>query len=428
MTFRFPPCLRRLAAAAAFLPLLPGGLTAQEPSAAKSPTEAVAPAAAQLTLGECLGVARERRPMVRAAILSYQASEASYAALFNLGTVPDLVTPDLPIRKQQAERGLTLAAAEVQKALQETTQDVTVLYYSYVYAKQQEQTAADISEQLGIYYDIAEGIVKSGARQPGSKLDQFSLYALQNVIDEVKAQKLKAETGRKLALEALRDAMGVGMDYDFVPAAQELPLMLGGTVTKEQVVADATARRPELAQAAAGVDAFRLEVCAQAAVKYKRQVPTLASGSDLHSKQVPMAMRNGEYRPGAIAPEMPGTLVGRTAERVQKATLLSQRQDALYDHTASLIRLDAAKAYLAWDAATKQVKDAKEKFERGKRLLEQSRAAAIARQDPQLLVMNEALAGKAQSEYVDAVYAHIKTLAALERITAGGVTTQFPGR
>ncbi len=425
MTARLRKRWRPLAAA---LLLTPGTLAAQPPAADPKPANAPSATARPLTLGECLAIGRDQQPMIRAAYHSYQAGAVGAKALGDLGFVAGLVTPDLPIRKQQASRGLTLGAAEIQKVTQENTQDITVLYFSYVYARQQELTATDIIEQLEIYYEVAEGIVKSGARDPKMRLNQFSLYSLQNVISEIKAQRLKAETGRRLALEALRDAMGADGGLDFVPATKELPLMLDGVVTKEQVVSEALARRPELAQAAAGVDAFRLEVCAQAAVKRGRQVPTLASGSDLHSKQVPMAVRNGEYKPGALAPEMPGSLVGKVEDRVARATELSLRQDALYDRTASLVRLEASKAFLTWDAATRRVRESKTKYERGRTLVEESRAAAIARQDPEILVTNEALAGKAQTEYVEAVFDHIKALAALERITAGGIVTQFPGR
>ncbi|MGL6072768.1 MAG: TolC family protein [Fimbriiglobus sp.] len=381
-----------------------------------------------LTLGQCLAIAYERQPKIRAALLSHQSGEASYKALFNLGRIPERLTPDLEFRKQQACRGLAVSAASYQQTVQETTQDVTVLYYSYIYAKQQEATAAGVIEQMEIYYDIAEGIVKSGAKDPKMKLNQFSLYTLQNIISEVRGQKLKAEVGRKLALEALRAEMGVEGNYDFSPAAQQLPEMLNGSLTQEFVESQALARRPELAQAAAGVDVFRLEVLAQASQKYARRTSTFASGTDLHSKSVPQAVRNGEFRPGALAPEMPTSVAGRVEDRVANVELRSQRQDALYERTQSLVRLEAAKAYLTWEAAVRRVQDAKKKYERGQRLVEESRSAAIAKNDPEILVTNEALSGKAQAEYVEAVYEHIKALAALERITAGAITTQYPGR
>ncbi len=391
-------------------------------------TKTVEPPLPPLTLGECLAIAHDRQPVIRAARHSLRAAEIGYQSLMNLRAFTERVSPDIPVRREQARRGLTLSTAEIQKATQETTQDVTFLYFSYVYAKQSEQTANDVIEQMETYYEVAESIVKSGVRDPKMKINQFTLYALQNLIGEVKQLRVKASTGRQLALTALKEAMGVEPTFAFEPATKELPLMLDGTVSKEQVIADALARRPELAQAAAGVDVFRLEICAQEKVQYGKRVATLASGSDLHTKQVPMAIRNGTYRPGALAPEMPVGLVGNQADRVAHAAELSLRQDVLYEKTVNLVRTEATVAYLNWDAATKRVREAKRRYENGRRLVEDSRAAAVARQDPELLVNTEALAGKAQADYVEAVLEHIKTLAALERVTAGGIYPKFPTR
>ena len=40
----------------------------------------------------------------------------------------------------------------------------------------------------------------------------------------------------------------------------------------------------------------------------------------------------------------------------------------------------------------------------------------------------EVIAAKAQSEYVQAVHDYLLALAALERVTAGGIRPDFPGR
>jgi outer membrane protein TolC len=221
--------------------------------------------------------------------------------------------------------------------------------------------------------------------------------------------------------------MGVDDSLQFVPRDAELPLM-AGTVTKEEVVQRALASRPEIVQASAGVDAFQLEVCAQSKAR-GLQVPTLASGSDLHARQVPLAVRTeADYRPGAIAPEMPPQLVGRTEDRVARAWELSHRQGAVYEKAVNLIRLEASNAYLVWEAATRRRDEAKRRFEDARKMVEESRQVAATRQDPELLFNNEALAGRAQADYVESVLEHLKALAALERVTAGGVVPAFPGR
>jgi outer membrane protein TolC len=203
---------------------------------------------------------------------------------------------------------------------------------------------------------------------------------------------------------------------------------MAGSVDREQTIQSALSRRPEMSQAAAGVDAFRLEVCAQQKVRFRQTVSTLAAGSDLHSRPVPMPNRNGDYKPGAVPPEMPTLLVGKREDRVARAAEYSQRQEDVYEKTLGLVRLEAINAYLNYEATTERLREAKQKFDNGRKLVEESRVAAATRQDPELLLRNEALAGKAQAEYLEAAFEHLKALATLERVTAGGVRPAFPGR
>src|SRR5262249_39006146 len=59
----------------------------------------------ELTLGECIAIALERQPSLKALQASTAAAEAGYKALSNFGTVSTVFSPDLEIRKQQAKRG-----------------------------------------------------------------------------------------------------------------------------------------------------------------------------------------------------------------------------------------------------------------------------------------------------------------------------------
>ncbi len=408
------------------------GLAWAIPAQAQSPMPVVpvAPAAEvappTLSLAECLAIGHERRPAIRAARHSHNATIIGYQALNNIPAIGRYARPDLPVRKEQALRGITLSQAGIEKAEQEAIYDITRLYYTYVYAKQQEITASDVIEQMDLYYKVAEEILKSGVRDPKLKITQFTLYGLQNLTSEIRSLKLKAETGRKQALEALKEAMGGDCNLDFVPRDMELPIM-GGSVSKEKVIALAMSRRPELAMAAAGSEAFRLEICAQLKAR-GMQSQTLAAGSDIHANQVPLPLRNGEYRPGAISPEMPGTLAGKKEDRVARAVELSLKADAVSEQVVNLIRLEAANAFLNWESATKRLAEAKKKHENARKMVEEAKAAAVARQDPELIVTNETIAGRAQADYVEAAFEHLKALATLERVTAGGIHPEFPGR
>jgi hypothetical protein len=384
-----------------------------------------APAGNTLGLAECLAIAQERQPTIRGALHSQAASQRSYDAIMNLPKVAEWVSPDVPVRKEQARRGLTLAAAAVEQARQETTYDVIYLYYSFVYARQQELAATSIIDELEIYYKVMEEMVNQGVK--ASNVDRYSLYNLRNKINDVIQLRLKASIGKRRALEALKEAMGVEACFDFTPRDMQLPIM-GGTVTQEQVIALTMANRHELVQAAAGTDAFRLEVAAQAKLRTFGQTNTLASGADLHGKAIPFPIRNGEYKPAPFPPEMPSHLVGRREDRVARACELSLKQDAGYDKVVGLIRLEAANAYLEWEQATARMNESKRRFEQARKVADEIKDVAPVRQNPQMVVQYEAEAGRAQAEYVESVFEHLKALAKLERVTAGGVRPAFPGR
>lgn len=401
----------------------------QAPEAKKLevPLVAVPHSNVTMSLAECLAIGQNQQPTVRAAIASLKGAESGLGALSNVGIAAKALSPDLEIRKKQGERGLVVASADVEKALQENKYDIIRLYYSFVYARQQDQICDTIIIQLEQFYQVAESLSTLPTPPGGKKITRFELYSMQEAINEVKKLRITARIGQSQALAALKEAMGVCQDHDFIPRDTELPLM-GGSVTQEQVVNFAQCRRPEMAMAAAGVDAFRLEICAQAAVKYRLKVPTLAFGSDLHSRLVPLPHRNGEYRPGALAPEMPVTLVGKKDDRVARATDISARQDALFDKTRDLVTLEAVNAYLHWQACTERLKYMKGRYEESINIAKEAREAASNKNDPELAIRYQALSGKSQAEFVEAVFEHLKALATLERVTSGGVKPAFPDK
>ena len=385
------------------------------------------PTGQPMTLGACLETGQANQPTVKAAKASLASGERGYLALQNFSRALELLSPDLPVRRLQAQKGIVAATAEVVRAQQEVIYDVTRMYFTYVYATQQEQTANDIVEQMETFYRVAEEILKAGVVDPKVKINNFTLYALDDAIGEIRRLRDKATLGRKQSLAALKEAMGVGQDFQLVPSIKELPLM-AGSVTLEDVARMAMARRTELIQASVVLDVTRLEVCAQQQLNRRKTVQTFAAGSDLHSRVLPAPLRNGDYRPGPVAPEMPTILAGSREDRVGRALALCDRQEAVYEKAVGLIRLEAANAFLMWESTAHRVKDAKIRYDRGLKVLEESRAAAAARQDPELLVKNEALAGKAQAEYLESVQRLLEALINLERVTGGGVRPDFPGR
>ena len=385
----------------------------------------------EMTLGECIAIAVERHPNLKAVKASTAASEAGYRSLMNFGTVGTLISPDLEIRKQQAQRGMAGAAGEYQKAHNELVQDVTRMYYTAVYAKQQQGIADEVVDQLEDLEVLIKKILEE-AKTPDELggLSPGKLLTVQIGVREAKELRAKAMVGRKQAMAALRQAMALEEAAPpFRVKDAELPLMKQTTeITREKVVELALERRPELALAAAGVDVFRLEVYAQGKIPFKRVVPTFASGADLHSREIPHAMRGKEYRPGGIIPEMPTQLVGSKYDRVCRAMAYSQKADAVYESARSLIVLEAENGFFELELATEKLRLSKEKHDLAIDLRNYTRKNAPNIKQKDQIYQVEILVAKAQADYVEAVFQHLLALSALERITAGGITPAFPGR
>ena len=124
---------------------------------------------------------------------------------------------------------------------------------------------------------------------------------------------------------------------------------------------------------------------------------------------------------------MPGAR--RDEDRVARAHAFSLRQDEVYAKTRELVELEGINSFLAWKSATDKMAIAKERFERSQRAAKLGRENASNAKIPfETLVRNEALAGRAQGDYLTAVYEHLKALARLRRVTAGGVVPAFPNR
>ena len=327
----------------------------------------------ELTLGECIAVAMERSPDLKALRESQRATAASSQALNNIGPIGAVFAPDLPVRKAQAACGLVAAAADIKKKQNELTQDVTRLYFSVVYARQQEAVVEDVVEQLLVLLPVAEARVKA---PPPNNIDPGKVSAMKIVIGDTKAFLATARHGSRKAMAGLRQVMAVReAEFPFRVKDKELPV-IGAKVhlPKSEVIERALANRPEIALATAGVDAFRLEVYAQARIPCRQTVRTFASGSDIHARQFPQGSRDKDapYRPEAMAPEMPPQLVGSKIDRVSRAMAYCVRAKAVYETTRFLIALEAEAAFLDLELTAEKLALARQKRKDGRDALDRA--------------------------------------------------------
>src|SRR5207237_550366 len=117
-----------------------------EPPVAAPP--AVAPAAAPVyTLADCLHVARQCQPSIRAAQASLGVAQDSLRGLNDIGLGARL-SKELPIRKQQAMNGVAAAQANLCQVQHDVDASVARLYFAVIYARMQRTVADQIVLRL----------------------------------------------------------------------------------------------------------------------------------------------------------------------------------------------------------------------------------------------------------------------------------------
>lgn len=330
--------------AAGALVLAPGGwVMGQDPGMPVIPSAEVIPSEVVLGLDECISIAMDKNPSILAARASLAAAYDKRAALNNIGLIATLATPEMSVRKQQVLLGIEQAEMAVRKNENETRQAVTYSYLMAVYARQQHKGLLEIIENTKLLRRAAE---LKAERFPGQvELVDIAMSASQSRVSD-------AENGIQQAIGALREAMGTCDPV--VPAHDHLPKALNRIATREEAVEMALNNRPEIRQATLGQEAFGLEVCAQDRNRFSRRLATLGSATDIHSMLIPPGEFVENYRPGAMAPEMPAFIVGRRQDRVNQAQDLHDRSHHLQENVRKLVELEAGNVWLRWDKESRK--------------------------------------------------------------------------
>jgi outer membrane protein TolC len=411
----FPEGLPFLAAGKILLPVLLSLLTVPAVVGAE-PTPTPAPAAAlTLDLAGCLHLALQQQPRVEARRASVTAAEDAQRALETLH-VPGCLAPGLPVRRRQAALGVTAASAGLAQAESEAVYAVIRTYYTVVYAREQNLVANGVVERLSAIHDAVQRSLEAGDRDITSADVKRTLVYLRLA----QTRKTQAAEGVQRALAALKEAVGAGPGVSLNVPGERLPEP-EAQPRREEIVAAALARRGDLVQARIFAEAACLEVEAQGS-SLAHRLETFASGSDIHSRPIPQEVRNSEYRPGALPPQMPTLLVGSRSERVKRAQSLSARAQAEVEVTRNLITLEAEDAFLRWEEAVAEARQAREAADTGDTLAADLNRDFTAHLKVKVddVVNAQVLASQARSQYNEHRYRELLALADLERVTAGG--------
>jgi outer membrane protein TolC len=246
-------------------------------------------------------------------------------------------------------------------------------------------------------------------------------------LGEARGRLIQAESGAEMGRAALREAMGLEPGAR-VDAADEVLPDFNVPLKRDTIIAHAVTRRGEVHLAQMGAEATQLEVCAQWARRFTLMGTTYSNAADIHARPIPPSQRDPDYKPGAIGPEMPDRLLGRQGTRAETAKQYANRAKAAADQARSLIALEADIAFVRWTSSVEKVKSSKESADAGKRSIKSLREAAGGVITKEEVIVTELAAAKAQASLNEALYDQVVAIANIERITAGGVRVNFPGR
>jgi outer membrane protein TolC len=364
----------------------------------------------------------QHNPRLAAARADVAAAEEARRAVDNL-RIPDLIERELPYRRKQAALGVSAAAAGLDREERDTTYAVTRNYFTVQFAREQERLARAVVDRLAATQDTAKRLLDEGAKE----VTATDVKRAQSYLRQAQTRQIQAAQGIKRALAALKEAIGVGCDATFDIPVSPLPDSTAHPM-KDDVIALALARRGDLTQSGIFGEVTCLEVGAQGTSLLKRK-ETFASAADIHATPVPQGFHDGEYRPGAVAPEMPGMLVGSRSERMARAEALHNRADSATEVARGLVALEAEDAYLRWEEASMQVPLARDGATAGDDLAEgltrDYNAGLKVKTDE--VINARVLAAQARAQYNQYLYNKILALADLERITAGGFCANLAG-
>jgi len=360
-------------------------------------------------------MALERQPAIAAAQASLAAAQARCAALNKLHAIP-VVASDLPIRRQQAALGLSGAEAQVEQARWDALNDVTRSYLAVVYARQQMKVADDTLA------DLAKSQAQAKEAGKGYAARQAGVY-----ITAIEGRRETTLAGVGRALAALREAIGLPADARIDVVDTRLP-DLNVRVSRDEVVALALSRRGEILQATTLAEVSGCEVKAQDAKRFSPTAVTFAAGSDIHANPIPQGSRGAEYAPAAVGPEMPTMLVGKRADRVEQARVFSARADSVVEKTRGLVALEADDAFTRWQEMARRLPKARKAATDARDLAEElAQNIKDLMQDIRYydLTTAKTVSSQLQLDANEVHYQLLLNLAALERITAGGLNPGF---
>ncbi|HLW68481.1 MAG TPA: hypothetical protein VKS79_24395 [Gemmataceae bacterium] len=382
------------------------------------PDVPAAPAVPVLTLSDCLTIGRAQQPAIQAAQDSLGAAQMAQKGLNELKFGTRTFAKAVPVRRQQAAWGVNAAAANLLQVQCDMDAAVARMYFSVQYARIQTALIDDIVKQLTATVNTGEALLGKEGAPPD--LTPVSLAKAKLFLSLAKTKQAEAHKGSQLAMEGLREAMGIGPECPFAVGIDKLPEPIRA-VDRKQLVCLAISRRGEVIQADSAVNITALEIKAQSLTRMAKG-HTSAAGGDFHAKPIPTGSFGDEYKPGAIGLDFPTLFVGPKETRMDRAAFVNGRAGAVAEKTRNLVALEADAAFLKWEEAIAKLDETRPSADEGEKMLVKLKAALegnVLQSYKDYLEM-VVIVGQVKAQYNEALYNHAVALTEFERVTAGG--------
>jgi outer membrane protein TolC len=397
----------------------PGQESLPAPGAPQAPAPLPTQPQGPLSLEACKQLALEHEPSLAAARASLAAAAARAQAVENLH-VPRFLARDLPVRRCQAALGVSAAQAGVTRAEADVLYGVTYSYLSALYALEQSRVARGADQNLADLQQTTKELLPQRRNLRESDVTKIGAYR-----EVVAGRQEEAQAGLERALSSLREALALGPDCPLALAGSSLP-RINPPVDREQALAAALARRPEILQASLFAQVTEKEVCAQDAL-HSVTGRTFAQTSDIHAQPVPVGSYDENYRPGAVGPEMPTALPGSRCDRVSQARAYNARAEAAAEKARNLVALETEQAYLRWKEAAGKLPHYEKAAEDAARVAGELQKEFKLKETVNVdAALNAGLVATQLRVQVNQTrYQLLLALAALERATGGGFCAGF---
>jgi outer membrane protein TolC len=326
-------------------------------------------------------------------------------------------------RHQQASLGVQAACANMSKSEQKTVFDVTHAYLGVQFAEELVQVADDMIGQMRAMASLAQALLDQGDEH----VSVIEVHRARAVLAMAEEQRIGAAQGRRVAYEALRQAMGMQGQADFAVADPRLNVWRQH-VDLYVILDEAMIRRPELARSRLGVQIADLER-KLATSEYLPDIGFFGRFSTINDDGGFVNPNDREEWAVGVTVGVPLFEGGRRVAQQHKANYEIMEAEKLRQWVRSLIVLEVQRSYLQYVEAADRIPQARKAMQEWAGVVEGYRneffGDRIDDEDMPAyfkdLVETKVLHAVAQARYHQRVFEHNLALAKIRLVSASDV-------